>query len=983
MIRTKIIKPGYQDSKGSHLSYFIGNDIINRYAGIPLVSLISDPDGMFGDNNGIYVPGLDANGNPNTTATANYQQDWERLAHIQLWEANRNLGFETGAAMKIHGSASARLNRKGLRMNFKSSLGFPNLSYPLLNPQITESYDAFLIRAAGQDAHHLQFRDAIGQVFFRTQDLGSTPFRPSILFINGEYWGLHNLRERSDEDFIARIYAANVNKMDCLEHRGVANPDERVGTRSRYMDILNFVKNNNPDDPEVYNSISQMLDIQNYINYYIAQIFVANSDWPSYNVRMWRHKPELDNPGVFYQENPDNPKLDGRFRWILFDLDQSLGRFHNANTNTLQNATVVGTWNDNFFILFRKLIGATNSTGVPVTDNNGLFSNGSTAFRTQFINNFCDALNTYLLPSRTTAMVTDTQALYAPYMEEHIQRWGVPSSISSWNSIANGVRSFLNARPAALRTHLANKFQLINGTANLSLSINNPQMGYIKLNSIKLGANTGFEPLPFSGTYFKDVPISIEAVPNPGYRFVGFSSGFGSDLIITLNLTGDIQINAIFEVDEEDFAGDALNPEPHNLNLGPYSFLGFDPQSPMSVYPPNMRFLMSPNPDPNINAEMNIAYTSSYNLDARTRIEGLSGNGIAFINTGNPPSDGSTSGYLGAAVLGLKSSGRSGLKLSFSVETLEVNSRLYGLALQYRIGSEGAFSDVMLDGVPLRYIRNSLAGHKQTFNAIPLPALCDNQPYIQIRWKYYYISGASGARPKLRLDDIFVYDDAYMSPSTIVINEIMSSINTWEHPLAADDFSEKSDWIELYNAGTEAQNLHGCYLSDNSAQNTKWMFPSVNLAPGEFLLIRASNRNIQLSNAILHSNFAISSSGEPIILSAPDGTILDFVDSFAIPTDFSYARIPDATDNWQIQANPSPMAPNISISAPHPVFICVEEDNLRISWQAVNGALGYRIYAADSPDALIWNLIDTVQEPIWISNREEHPSLRFFRISAF
>jgi hypothetical protein len=874
------------------------------------------------------------------------------------------------------------LNRKALRLNFKGTLGYQNLSYPLLNPNITEEYDAFLIRASGQDAHHLQFRDAIGQVIFMNQDIGSTYFRPSILFINGEYWGLHNLRERSDEDFIARYYAADIEEMDCLENRGVANPEERVGSRTRYMEMLNYSKNNDLDIETNFQTLATMMDMDNFISYYIAQIFVANSDWPAYNVRMWRHKTEIDNPGVYYQENQNNRYLDGRFRWILFDLDQSLGRFHNYNSNTLQTAGTVGSWNDNFFLLFRKLIGATSNTGEPVTDTNGAYSNGSEHFRKSFINSFCDALNTYLLPERTTPLVTATQTEYAPFMPEHIDRWGVPASISLWNTYASGVRTFLNNRPAAIRLQLQNKFQLQNGMANISLDINNQAMGYIRLNTLNLGANQDFEPLPFSGQYFQDIPIQITAIANPGYRFIGFSGIAGSSPDIVLNLDGDTSIVAIFEVSETDFEGDILNPEPHNLNLGPYSFNSFPSDTPAGTYPPNMRILMSAFQDPNIDSEMTVPYTSPYNMSSRTRIEGLGGAGIAMVNTGNPAPEGSSTGYLGAVVLGLKSSGKTGLKLSFTVETMEVNSRIYGVALQYRIGTSGGFSDVYLDDAPLRYIRSVNSGESYTYHGISLPQALDNQAYLQLRWKYYYISGASGARPKIRLDDVFVFDDSFSVPAGIKINEIMASIDTWVHPNAVDDFGDTSDWIELYNSTGSYQNVYGCYLSDNQNHSGKWMLPNVTIAPGGFLLIRASNRNVQVSNQTLHTNFAISSAGEPITFSAPDGTILDYVASHPIPTDMSYARIPDGYGDLGLVDSPSPGSPNMILSAPEDVQIIQLPDSIQLLWQNVPGAVSYRIYTADNPYEEVWELLleapeNTVELPL-----AETYLKRFYRIVA-
>ena len=375
IIRAKTVKPGALDSPVQNLSYFVGSQFCTQYQGLPVVSLITAQENFFGATTGIYIPGTTAAGIPNTTsATANYSQDWERPIYIQLWEPDRQNGFSTNAITQIHGSASANLLRKGLRIEFKSSVGIGSLTYDLFGNGTDDTYDAFLLRASGQDVQHLLFRDGVGQSFFEDQDLSISPFRPAIVFINGEYWGIHNLRERSNEEYVSRLHSVSTNQMDFLENRGVANPDEIVGTRTYYTTLLNFVRNNDLSVQANYAALCQMIDIENYTKYTIAETFVANSDWPSYNARFWRYKPELTSPNVYFQENPTHPDSDGRFRWLIFDLDQALGRFHSYTANTIQNASVIGSWNDNFFVLFRKLLGASDANGNVLSD--GLYNLG-------------------------------------------------------------------------------------------------------------------------------------------------------------------------------------------------------------------------------------------------------------------------------------------------------------------------------------------------------------------------------------------------------------------------------------------------------------------------------------------------------------------------------------------------------------------------------------------------------------------------------
>ena len=981
-IRCKVMKPNHLDSEELYLTYFVGNEFETSYAGIPVVSLITNPQGYFDDYEGIYVPGRDGNGNQITVSTdAHYQENWERDTFLQLWEADRNEGFTTKCLSEIHGSASARLMRKGLRMGFKGA--YNDLNYSLFDSDISETYNSILLRASGQDAQHTLFRDGVGQLIFERQGLGTSPFKPAILFINGEYWGIHNFRERSDEEYAERLYGVDIDEMDFLENSGSANPEERVGTRTQYSSILNYVKNNDINISENYQDISEMIDIQNYINYYIAEIFVANSDWPSYNVRMWRHKTELSNPGVYFNPDSINPYEDGRFRWMIYDLDQALGRFHNYNSNTLQSAGIVGSWNDNFFLLFRKLIGATDANGNPVIDSNGLYSNGSEEFRQEFINTFCDALNTYLLPERTTELVTSTQNIYSPFMAEHIERWGFPADVSTWNSYVSGVNDFLNNRPAVLRTQLANKFNLDLGSSSLTITINDSQMGFVTLNSLNIGDDSNYASAPFTGQYFNGIPQKITAIANPGYRFVGWNGIRDNENELTLILSENTSITAIFEVDNGEFLGDYMNPPAWDLNNGVYQMLSFSADTPAGQYPSNIRFLLSSVADPNLSSDLTTYYSSPYNMESKSRINGLDDAGISFINTGSSAVNGlETTGYIGATVLALNSSDVSDLKINYTVETLEQNTRVYGLALLYRTGITGDWLPITYNDENINYIASE-DEHTTTYFNISLPEELENNSYFQLCWRYHYISGDSGSRAMLRLDDILVYSGSLSDVSSIKINEVMSDNVLWEDELAIDDLGERSDWIELYNSSNEVVNMLGSYLSDDEEKPGLWLIPEISINPNDYLLLRASKENRQSSGQQLHTNFSIKASGESIFFTNSLGSIVDFSENIEIPTDNSYGRVTDANSEWTFFMIPTPNSENIltSISAPTQVSLHVIDNQLQIEWEVVEGAVAYKIYGADTPNSLTWDvIIEDTQTNSWSFDLTELPVRKFYKI---
>jgi hypothetical protein len=189
---------------------------------------------------------------------------------------------------------------------------------------------------------------------------------------------------------------------------------------------------------------------------------------------------------------------------------------------------------------------------------------------------------------------------------------------------------------------------------------------------------------------------------------------------------------------------------------GPYALSRWNAGEPAGTAPPNMRFFQSDRQDPDLATPMDLPWTLPFNLTDRSRINGLGLPGIGFINTGTPQLT-PGAGFVGAAVLALDTRGTQDIRVRWTGGTVAPNDRDYGIRLQYRIGNTTAFLDVPgPGGAPIEYLRSANAGHSTVLGPYPLPAAADNQPLVELRWKYYFRSGSSGARAQLRLDEIQV-----------------------------------------------------------------------------------------------------------------------------------------------------------------------------------------------------------------------------------
>lgn len=197
------------------------------------------------------------------------------------------------------------------------------------------------------------------------------------------------------------------------------------------------------------------------------------------------------------------------------------------------------------------------------------------------------------------------------------------------------------------------------------------------------------------------------------------------------------------------------NPTPFNLNAsGNYSFTSWASSSPTGTYPANMIFhlLNSTNPPVTATAQSNLLAGYTYAYTSGTRVQGLGSNGVQFQNATTPTNVGYTANKLGETVLGLVTSSRTNIQLSWKAQTRTTAGNVMAIRCQYRIGNSGAYQDFS----PIsEYVSSSTLNDSAVMN-VTLPVSLEDQPLVQIRWIYYRVSGASSSSRTIRLDDIAV-----------------------------------------------------------------------------------------------------------------------------------------------------------------------------------------------------------------------------------
>ncbi|HHE46502.1 MAG TPA: hypothetical protein ENL08_02205, partial [Bacteroidetes bacterium] len=147
----------------------------------------------------------------------------------------------------------------------------------------------------------------------------------------------------------------------------------------------------------------------------------------------------------------------------------------------------------------------------------------------------------------------------------------------------------------------------------------------------------------------------------------------------------------------------------------------------------------------------------------------------------------------------------------------------------------------------------------------------------------------------------------FFSPLTafsqgLAINELMAANSS----TVADEDGDYPDWIELLNTGRSEVHVGGYGLSDDADEPFKWIFPDIAIQAGEFRVIFASGKNRTPLEGRLHTNFCIRSAGEEIVLTDPEGRMIDGTQPVEMESDVSYGRIPDGGDEWFFFYQPTP-----------------------------------------------------------------------------
>lgn len=518
-------------------------------------SISADPDLLWSDENGIYVLGNDAS-DEFPYYGANFWKDITIPVYIEYFKKSKSLIFEGSFGTKINGGSQSRTqDMKALRIVVDDEYGMGDIDHQFFKNKEVDEFKRLILRNSSSDFNKKHFTDAFihKSLISGGLDIDMSAYRPVAVFINGEYFGIHNLRERIDEYFLESNYGIDEDNVDIIEDEDLILEGDLTAINA----MFDYVAANDLSIDSNVEGLSTMLDINSFIDYFIAETYFNNYDWPGNNIKLWREK--VSN---------------AKWRYFLVDLDVSLNSFGWAFHDQDNLGRVINEFgaNNKHTLIFTKLL-------------------ENESFRENFINRYADLINSVFTKENLRSELEGVVENLEFDMPKHMERWNGPG-MDTWRNtyVEDEAGTFIDERPDYARQYIAEAFALEN-PVTLNFHTYPPYSGEISINTLD-----SLE-LPWEGVYFNGVPVQIKAEANEGYTFKGWQHSDDATLHteseMRINYSEDLSIVALFEPADGAYDRISIYPNPSEYEINFDFLIETSGEVTMEVFDPLGRLMLN------------------------------------------------------------------------------------------------------------------------------------------------------------------------------------------------------------------------------------------------------------------------------------------------------------------------------------------------------------------------------------------------------
>ena len=429
-------------------SYFV-RKTASYYSDFKVISMVTDADYLFDPDNGAYMVGsgyyewknsddyveLHESDFLNPT---NYNRDGKETefpVNIQVFDDGVAV-YSDNVGARISGNWTRANFQKSFRLYARKEYGNSKMKYAFfdnltnLNGELIDKFDKVTLWCGGND-QTLHFRDAFIQDLARDLDVDIMEAEPYILFLNGEFWGFYLLREKAEDYYLQSHYG-----IDEKELTVVKNGELDGGTEENfeaYREFTIWAATADMTKEENYKNFCEQMDVQNFMDYMTVETFMVNNDWANGGLNNWI---------VWRSEtiNPDIKNADGKWRFILYDLDQT-AHLWNSEGSAHNRDFISEMCSDELDFSFPDML-------------RNLCNNEE--FRQAFYENYLHIMDTTFSMERVNTLLDSYKKTYGKAMKDTHSRFGMDWAAWSFDGEIENVRSFFQKRPAYAKRQLEN-----------------------------------------------------------------------------------------------------------------------------------------------------------------------------------------------------------------------------------------------------------------------------------------------------------------------------------------------------------------------------------------------------------------------------------------------------------------------------------------------------------------------------------------------
>lgn len=385
----------------------------------------------------------------------------ERECFMQFFAEDGKLGVETGAGLRVGGSSTRVYPQKTLNVYFRSAYGRSSVTYPFFGDYSVNTFKSMVLRNSGQDAYNARIRDAFASMAVLDLDVDAAASSFVVVYINGEYWGIYDLKENQNEDYLAAHYGVDPDTVEIIKRNTVvlagSSADDFLRVRAYGVDYPGGIKEYYyqsgvvaatpvpegqtpspseepssgapsviPLTPERYAQYTEWVDSESIADYLIARSYFYDGDM--FNQKYWR-------------------TTDYAVRWraVFYDSDFMMGS---------------GSPNGSVLSSYFRVTGVPSANGT--LSNMDLYCalNSSPEWREAFIIRYIYVVKYYFNNDRLLPLYDSMAEQLAAEMERHIARWGKPASVSQWERNIAVLRDGISGRADIALSQLKRQYNL-------------------------------------------------------------------------------------------------------------------------------------------------------------------------------------------------------------------------------------------------------------------------------------------------------------------------------------------------------------------------------------------------------------------------------------------------------------------------------------------------------------------------------------------